>query len=344
MKHITLKKMIPKWGMPFLRYVRDITRKIISKYNYYKTKEYFDRDTSNINAVEFLITQRCNYKCEYCGGVFSHKGKNAENKTIDNFIKLLSDLRGQSVIKLIGGEPLLHPRFMEISHFIMRCKHELHIGTNFSLPNKTFENLVDRAERDKQIVLIVSMHLSQIKSVDNFIEKIISLKEYGKNKIDIQVSSVATEENFDTLKSIYEKLSSYNITMVIQRLKVSGGFYKYTEETEKYLQEYFPNRLGEKIEKINPFGLLCSAGYSFVKIDLNGDVFRCYNFQNKLYSLGNINKDFVSLKNIMPCLSQKCTCLLPVEWKLLKFGNYDKSLAEKIVSGNQATLSHSNTN
>jgi len=323
-----LKRIIPKWGILF-------AKKAIRNFNYLSTKEYFTKDISNINALEFHLTQKCNYKCEYCMGAYSPKSKNAGDETINNFIRLLSALNGQSVIKLIGGEPTFHPRFMDIARCVITNKHDLHIGTNFSFPNESFKKLIDESERDNQITLLVSLHLSQIKSIQDFTEKVISLKEYGKNKVFIQVSSVITNDNVKVLKSIHENLALHDIPMMLQRLKINSktGFYKYPEETEKYLQEYFPDRLGAKIENINPFGMLCKTGYSFIRISLDGEVNRCYNFQQKLYGLGNINKDWKPLKSIMPCLSKKCTCLLPVAWNLLEFGNNDYALAKKIARG-----------
>jgi MoaA/NifB/PqqE/SkfB family radical SAM enzyme len=320
-----LKKITPKWGIL-------IAKRVIRNFNYLFTKKYFTRDISNINSLEFHLTQKCNYRCEYCMGSYSPKSKNAGNETINNFIKLVSDLNNQSVIKLIGGEPTFHPRFMDIAECVIKHKHDLHIATNFSFPNESFEKLIDVSERNNQITLLVSLHLSQIKSIDDFMDKVISLKKYGSKKVSIQVSSVILNDNIKVLKNIHERLVFNDIPMMLQRLKINSktGFYKYTDEIEDYLMEYFPDRVGTKIENINPFGMMCKTGYSFIRISLDGEVNRCYNFQHKLYGLGNINKNWEVLKDIMPCLSKKCTCLLPVAWNLLEFGNYNKILAKKI--------------
>jgi MoaA/NifB/PqqE/SkfB family radical SAM enzyme len=268
-------------------------------------------------------------------GAYSPKSGNADNKTIDSFIKLVANLTAPCAIKLIGGEPTFHPRFFEIAQLIIKHKHNLHIGTNFSASNDFFKKLIDESERENQITLLVSIHLSQINSVDEFIKKVISLKEYGKDKIFIRVSSVILEENIELLKNINERLSQYNISILFQRLKINSktGFYKYTDKTEEYLQKNFPDRIGEKIEGVNTFGLMCKTGCHFIRISLDGEVNRCYNFQQKLYGLGNINNIWRPLKNVTPCLSKRCTCLLPVEWGLIEFGNYNRELAEKIKNG-----------
>jgi MoaA/NifB/PqqE/SkfB family radical SAM enzyme len=322
---ILLKKIIPNWAILFCK-------QLIRKTNYLATKKYFIDDISAINALEFHLTERCNYSCEYCTGGYSPKSRNADDKTINNFLELVSILTTPCTMKLIGGEPTFHPRFFEIAQTIIKHGHNLHIGTNFSPSNKLFYKLIDEADQNNQIHLLVSLHLSQIDTVDAFIRKVVDIKDYAKEKVYIQVSSVVTDENFVLLKEINEKLVSYDIPMMLQRLKINSktGFYKYTDSTEDYLQKYFPDRIGSKIEGLNTFGIMCQTGYRFIRISLDGEVRRCYNFQPKLYGLGNINKIWRPLKNTTPCLSQKCTCLLPVAWNLIEFGKYNKELAKKI--------------
>jgi MoaA/NifB/PqqE/SkfB family radical SAM enzyme len=320
-----IKKVTPKWSIL-------LAKQLIRNYNYLLTKKYFTNEISNINALEFHLTERCNYKCEYCSGGYSPKSRNADDKTVNNFITLISKLKEGATIKLIGGEPTFHPRFLEIAQAIIQHKHNLHIGTNFSPSNGLFKKLIDATVRNDQINLLVSLHLSQIESVEGYIEKAVSIKEYAKGRVFIQISSVVTDENIVLLKEINKKLTSHNIPMMFQRLKVNSktGFFDYTPETENYLQENFPDRIGAKIEGLNTFGLMCRTGYNFIRISLDGEVRRCYNFQAKLYGLGNLNKTWRPLKCIMPCLGKRCTCLLPVAWDLISFGNYNKELAKRI--------------
>lgn len=235
---------------------------------------------------------------------------------------------------MIGGEPTFHPRFIEIADRILNYNHSLDIGTNFSLQNEIFKNLIDCSEKDNQIKLFVSLHLSQINSIPEFIDKLVSLKEYGKEKISISVTSVLLEDKFELLKNIRMDLLKHNINMSFQCLKITsngGEFYKYNEEIEKYLIETFPTRKASKIEFLNPYGMLCKTGYSFVRIDTDGSIYRCYNFQDKLFNLGNLNNEWKILKQPMPCLSDRCTCLLPNNRGLLMFDNYNHKLANKIV-------------
>jgi len=295
----------------------------------------FNKNYSKIELIEFYITAKCNFNCEYCYGDFSPQKSHANDETIDNFIKLIPKLHKNAYIKLIGGEPTFHPRFSEVANYILKKNYCLDIGTNFSLPNEIYENLLACSKLNNQIRLIVSLHLSQIKSIPDFINKITSLKDCGKNKLSINVVSVLLEDKLEYLKDIHEELKTHGVNMSFQRLKIIvdgiATFQNYSDDTEKYLKETFPQRKASKIEDLNPYGMLCKTGYSFVRIDTDGNVYRCYDFNEKLFNLGSINKDWKNLRKIMPCLSDKCTCLLPVNRGLLMFDKYNKRLADKIL-------------
>jgi len=325
-----LKRITPKW-------IKEPIKKIITKYNNFDRKYFINniyRGGGYLELIEFFITSKCNYNCEYCFGDFTPKKLNASDETINNFIKLIPKLQRGACIKLIGGEPTFHPRFIEVANCILENNKSLDIGTNFSLSNDIFKHLIDCSKKENQIKLIVSLHLSQIKSIPEFIEKLISLKNYGKKKIKINVVSVLIEEKIELLKNIKDNLKKYGINMSFQRLKIyqkeNKKFSDYTEETEKYLKEAFPNSKTKKIKDFNPYGMLCKAGYSFIRIDTDGSIYRCYEYQKELFNLGNINNEKKLLKKPMPCLSDRCTCLLPVNRGLLIFDKYNYKLADKM--------------
>jgi len=293
---------------------------------------YYTKDITYLQGIEFKLTEKCNYRCEYC---FEHlsNDRHAGDDTVSNFLKLVSSMQEKGKVKLIGGEPFFHPRFFEIASCVVKSNHDLEVGTNFSLPNKLFEKIIDESKRNNQIELIASLHLSQIESIDTFVEKVISLKNYGGNKIKISVVSVLREDTFEKLLSIKEKLASHKITMGLQRLKINNGkeFYKYSENIENYLNDCSSNRKASQVEFLDVFGMFCKTGYLFIKINADGEILRCPKGQREFFCLGNINKDWRLLKESMPCLKSKCTCLLPVNWNLLEFDKYDKELANVIL-------------
>jgi MoaA/NifB/PqqE/SkfB family radical SAM enzyme len=313
-----------------------------------RRKQYFRPNYfGNIDSIEFSITKKCNYRCEYCcaglGSDKNVKAIEASEETVRSFIGLLPKIKNKSWIKIIGGEPILHPMFFEVAEEIIKNGHVLEIATNFSLPNKNFERACDLIKDEGQLIITASLHLSQVQSVDWFIDKVVSLKKYADKKIRINVVSVLTEDNFLTLKKVRERLLLNNINFSFQRLKLEKIYQHYSPEIESYYQSSVVNKPNqnwstnkERIVGLNTYGLMCKAGYSFLHILPSGDVIRCYDKRCYgkrkigIFYLGDIKKVVWTLKEPLPCLATKCTCLLPVMKGLILFEKRDVKLAEKI--------------
>jgi MoaA/NifB/PqqE/SkfB family radical SAM enzyme len=256
---------------------------------------------------------------------------------VRSFIGLLPKIKNKSRIKIIGGEPLLHPVFFELAEEVIKNGHFLIVGTNFSLPNKHFEKISDFMTLEKQMDVIASLHLSQVQSADWFVDKVVSLKKYTGKKININVVSVLTEDNFLTLKNVRERLLLNNINFSFQRLKSDNIFQHYSPEVESYYQSTISSKINqnwstnkERIVGLNTYGLMCKAGYSFLRINAKGNIYRCFEQNKGLNALGNINEVVWTLKKPLPCLSNKCICLLPVLKGLILFEKRDAKLAKRI--------------
>ncbi len=92
-------------------------------------------DNRYFPKTSWVITGKCNYNCKHC---FMAKD-NAHNMTYftrDEWMKTLDDLDrcGVQYVTLTGGEPLLHPDFMDIVREISRRGMTLrHLNTNGAL-------------------------------------------------------------------------------------------------------------------------------------------------------------------------------------------------------------------
>lgn len=93
------------------------------------------------NDLDFVITEYCSLKCEYCshGIPLCKNPRHFDPDTIvDDLDKLLGSTR-IAIIGIMGGEPLLHPRFAEILHKISKMKNIKNAGcfrivTNATIP------------------------------------------------------------------------------------------------------------------------------------------------------------------------------------------------------------------
>ena len=286
-------------------------------------------DNQPEKSLQFHITEKCNYKCEYCvqgKGDASAKNceyKHASDRVIDAFLKLIYSLDDSFRINLTGGEAMLHPRFSEIIEKIGNTNHKFSFISNFSFPLEAYQEIVDKSS-NSLTKISASLHLSQIKSLDDFIDKAIALAKYLKTnskKTTLRVSLVLTEENYRMAINIAEKLKSHNMSLNLKHLKIDDKFVDYSPKIKAFIDSY--NKSIPKIINLNPYGIVCYAGYQYYTIKHTGSVRRCYNHQGD-YRLGNIAEGtFKPFDKPHPCYSQKCTCPVPVNRNLIRFGEYD---------------------
>jgi MoaA/NifB/PqqE/SkfB family radical SAM enzyme len=259
--------------------------------------------------IGWNITDLCNYRCPYCyytTQVIRHG--HCPDERIQKVFEIIETLEDRWRIELIGGEPMFHPRFIDMCRKIRQSGHYIKVDTNFSAPEEKVKEFIE-ASGDSLVQLTISLHESQIKDIDQFISNVVYFKDHKSPETSFHVASVVTEENFERLRGIDEKLKQYGVMLRFQILKERGCFATYPKPIEEYISGRSPKNL-EVIRKRGFQGCKCYAGkYSF-KIGIDGRVYRCHNFQ-PYYYLGNIDKGtFEPLKEAIPCFSKVCTCTI----------------------------------
>lgn len=276
-----------------------------------------------IPSFEWIITYRCNYKCPYCSQANNWKYHlnhgHCSDKTIAAVFDLLPRLKGEWLIKLIGGEPLIHPRFFEICEKIVASGHRLCLTSNFSLPIEQYKKLINICG-DKLASITASLHLSQVRDIDTFISKAAAFNNIKNPPTYFCTTTVMVEEEFDQLQCLARKLENEGVIFKFQPLKSQGKYLPYSSKVEDFLNGKMIKNT-EIIRNKNLFGTLCHTGCLFFKIDVNGTVTRCYNMQ-PFYYLGNItNGTFRRFKQAKPCMARRCSCTVPANRNMIRFGS-----------------------
>lgn len=307
-----------------------------------------EREKEIRKKVHFELTLRCNYNCEYCTQRVNRQTyKNSEaldapDEVVDAFIKYLSQTHYKLNIFLFGGELFVHKRVFDVIKAIFDNGHDLLIISNFSFPIETYKKVYD-IKHDKSLLhMVFSLHETQV-DPDIFINKAIELKEYLKDKNigTFSISSVLTEENFDLLKAIDQKLvETIQQHLDFQNYIDSNEELFYSERIEKYLNSIRNKDMAYDkkytLKGKTLFGTECSTGQNYVVINPNGDIKRCSPIamvpedkkengidisQYGLTKLGNIKSGKIPFyKRAMPCLSDKCICPTFYQEGLIKVG------------------------
>ncbi|PKO21869.1 MAG: hypothetical protein CVU38_12440 [Chloroflexi bacterium HGW-Chloroflexi-1] len=274
-------------------------------------------------SLEWEITTKCNYRCSYCcQKPFIGKAslEHCSDATVEAVFKLLKELPGRWLVKLIGGEPMIHPRFLEICQFIAASNHDLVITTNFSLPFPRIEQLI-QVTGERLTVLTASLHLEEVRDLELFIQKAVTFNQAKHPRTTFVVTSVCLEDKFDNLRAVADRLDRAKIRFAFQVLKVDG---KYVGYQNPAVEAYIADKLNDNtatLQSFNSYGTLCHTGELFFRINTSGDAVRCFNAQ-PLFNLGNVTDgSFRRFESARPCLSQRCTCTVPINRGMIEFGN-----------------------
>ena len=91
-------------------------------------------DIPHLNSLYFYLTEGCNLACRHCWlePKFDAEGKKYPTLPVELFEEAIREAKplGLNIVKLTGGEPLLHPHFTTLLEIIRREKLDLNIETN----------------------------------------------------------------------------------------------------------------------------------------------------------------------------------------------------------------------
>lgn len=154
-----------------------------------------------MKALDLFINNKCNFNCEYC------TVDNSINKNYDFDLIKKIDFIDYDVINILGGEPTLHPDFIEIVKFIYNQNKNIIIftnGTNLSKLKK-----IDYLD----IKFIISLHYMKLKRNILFYKKIYleSFKSFKELQIILHPQNQILLEYFNNLLKKDKKFEIFTI-------------------------------------------------------------------------------------------------------------------------------------
>ncbi len=99
-----------------------------------ENKGHIPEGLPHLNTIYFYLTEGCNLACRHCwiGPGFDPAGDKHPTLPIELFETAIQEAKplGLNSVKLTGGEPLLHPEFIDLLEITLREKLSITIETN----------------------------------------------------------------------------------------------------------------------------------------------------------------------------------------------------------------------
>lgn len=283
-------------------------------------------------SVNWLLGRYCNYNCSYCWP-YAHTRKK-DHRDINTIKRIIDSIFEQArergfdrfSFSFSGGEPTLHPNFIDIVKHIKTEKiSKINLTSNCSRSISWYEKLIPYLN---DFSVTASFH-HEFANKEEFLKKIKFLKEHGARA---QINIVLLNENFDlqveNAKYFYD--NGISVQAKVQIDYIDGKTYEreYTDEqwdiiwnsfprhskqqyifemTDKdgnvYLVDNAERALGLKFNRYK--GWLCDAGYrSIILTEPKGNIMR--HFMCNDSPLGHIDTGFKLYDKPRVCTTEIC--------------------------------------
>jgi MoaA/NifB/PqqE/SkfB family radical SAM enzyme len=162
-------------------------------------------DENNKKVVFELITS-CNLNCSHCIYCISNKFYSSNFLSRENVYNLIDKISKKEIYKLVltGGEPTLHPNFIDISKYAISKIPKVSLCTSGVILNKDLENKMVNLNFSTYTISIDS-HINKIhdkfRGKKGTLQKTLGFikKLKSKNK-NISIHITFHPENIDTIK------------------------------------------------------------------------------------------------------------------------------------------------
>jgi hypothetical protein len=327
-----------------------------------------------IGVVSWNMNTTCNYRCSYCTQRFlddrTRWAKDVD-RFLDGFARLASSTPGvQWEVKLSGGEPFLHPRFLDVVAGLRARSFLVGVVTNLSASGDTVAQFLDAAG-DGLTVMSCSLHLEYVDTdakLDAFLAKCdliraritssprgcgreFSLRANAnaaaggeappsRPRARLVVTSVATHAFLPRLAALKVRFDDAGVSFKVQPEKQDGAVVDYQADEVNALVQLGGHN-GHGVVAHDFRGQPCWSGSRAIIVDDRGEAFRCYPARRKKTErLGNLlDGTLTLLDGAQPCRYSYCNCtvpiargMMPIEGARDRFANVISEISEGEVA------------
>lgn len=264
-----------------------------------------DKYNRKINYVRLSITDKCNFRCNYCMNEDAEFMKEIELLSlneIEKLVKVLKDLEFKN-IRLTGGEPTLRPDIIDISKIIQNYFGEFSITTNGSLMYLLAKDLKKNGLKNVNFSLdsLNRDTFAKITKRDDLNNVLNGLEKSLETGLNVKLNTVIQKRNFNEVFELIEFSAKHKLPIRFIELMPIGNNYNeddfISEDTlkskieEKYSLIPYNKNFGVGpskyyiIKELNSYiGFISAMTHNFcsscnkIRIAANGDIYPCLAF------------------------------------------------------------------
>lgn len=272
----------------------------------------------HLHSFQIELTSRCNERCVHC--YIPHENKNTDIKP-ELYYAVLDQLGDMGVLTLTlsGGEPMLHPEFLQFLKAAKKKDFYVVVLSNLTLlTDEIVAALKEGAVSAVQVSLysMIPGHHDAITTIPGSFEKTkASILKLIENDIPLQISCPTMKANLNDFTDVLRWANDHKIRAItdpsimamynhdtsnlsnrltpMECSKIFSDILEHdTEYQTRVLSESFLNELEKS--RFKPEDQFCGVGISTCCMVANGNVYPCAGWQECV--CGNLCED--SMQNI----------------------------------------------
>ena len=277
------------------------------------TLESFFQSHPHLTSFQIELTSRCNERCVHCYIPHELKLKDISSELYYDVLKQLSKM-GVLYVTLSGGEPMLHPNFVEFLLAAKKYDFYVNVLSNLTLINDEIIGALKEGNVTSVQVSLYSMDPERHDAITtrkgSFEKTKNAILRLIENDIPVHVSCPTMKGNKDDYGEVLAWCSEHKIRCQTDYIMMAEYNHDTAnlanrlsiEETAKVIEDIINGdedyqraisyRGFEEVCKstcFNPDRRLCGVGISSCAMVSNGNVYPCPGWQD--YIIGNLTKN-----------------------------------------------------